>query len=271
SMRHYIRQVYSRGGVITLSWHLNNPLTGKTAWNPAPGTVTSILPGGEAHERYQQWLDKVADFILSLKTKNGTPIPVILRLFHECNGGWFWWGKGYRSPGEFKNLWHYTVSYLRDHRHLHQVLYAYNTDKFFSREAYLLQYPGNSWVDIMGVDIYQSHQGEAGNKEFIGQTDSMLTLLDQIALEKNKIPALTEFGYNLLPDSAWWTRVFWKALAHHRISYALAWRNAGKENGGHEEFYVPFKGQESARDFLKLYHQPGIIFQKKVTQAHLYQ
>ncbi len=47
SMRNYIKTVYERGGVITLSWHLNNPLTGKTAWDPAEGTVASIFPGGE--------------------------------------------------------------------------------------------------------------------------------------------------------------------------------------------------------------------------------
>ena len=29
-MQQYIRAAYDRGGVITLSWHLNNPLTGKT-------------------------------------------------------------------------------------------------------------------------------------------------------------------------------------------------------------------------------------------------
>src|SRR5206468_4906629 len=36
-MKNFIRTAYERGGVITLSWHLNNPLTGKTAWDPAPG------------------------------------------------------------------------------------------------------------------------------------------------------------------------------------------------------------------------------------------
>ena len=80
-MRGFIQDAYERGGVITLSWHLNNPLTGKTAWDPAPGTVASILPGGEKNDLYKSWLDKVADFILSLKGKNGEPIPVIFVRF----------------------------------------------------------------------------------------------------------------------------------------------------------------------------------------------
>ena len=38
-MQQLIKKGYERGGVITISWHLNNPLTGKSAWNPATGTV----------------------------------------------------------------------------------------------------------------------------------------------------------------------------------------------------------------------------------------
>ena len=42
TMQQLIRKGYERGGLITISWHLNNPLTGQTAWNPAQGTVASI-------------------------------------------------------------------------------------------------------------------------------------------------------------------------------------------------------------------------------------
>ena len=47
-MQQLIKAGYERGGVITISWHLNNPLTGKSAWNPSAGTVASILPGGRS-------------------------------------------------------------------------------------------------------------------------------------------------------------------------------------------------------------------------------
>src|SRR5258708_7852354 len=97
-MKYYIRQGYDRGGVITISWHLNNPLTGKTAWDPAPGTVASILPGGAKNDLYKSWLDKVAAFMLSLKGNKGEFIPVIFRPFHELNGSWFWWGKNNCTP-----------------------------------------------------------------------------------------------------------------------------------------------------------------------------
>ena len=270
SMRNYIRTVYARGGVVTLSWHLNNPLTGKTAWDAAPGTVASILPGGEKNDLYKSWLDKVANFILNLKGKNGEQIPVILRLFHELNGNWFWWGEDHCTPDEFKQLWQFTVSYLRDTKNIHQCLYAFNTDRFNSKEDYLQKYPGDKWVDVVGFDIYQREGGEKGNAQFVKDMDHMLTMIEEIAADKKKVPALTEFGYAQVPDSTWWTNVFYKGLDHHKISYALAWRNAGFNKVGDAEFYVPYKGQISEKDFLKFSKEPNILFQKDVSKMHLY-
>ncbi len=111
STKRYIRQAYERGSVITISWHLNNPLNGKTAWDAEPGTVASILPGGEKNQLFNTWLDKVAVFMKSLKGENGEAIPVVFRPFHELNGSWFWWGKKHCTPDELKK-------YLPIHRKL---------------------------------------------------------------------------------------------------------------------------------------------------------
>ncbi len=93
-IRHWIKLVYSRGGVNTISWHLNNPLTGGDAWDvSSKKVVKSILPGGEKHELFKQYLDRLAAFMLSLKTDDGTYIPILFRPFHEHTGSWFWWEK----------------------------------------------------------------------------------------------------------------------------------------------------------------------------------
>jgi hypothetical protein len=268
-MKEFIRQAYYRGGVITISWHLNNPLTGGTAWQPAPGTVASVLPGGEKNALYASWLDKIAGFMLSLKGKHGEYIPVIFRIFHELNGSWFWWGGKNCSPDELKQLWHFTVHYLRDEKQVHNLLYAYNTDRFATEEAYLERYPGDEWVDITGFDIYQANN-ILKNENFVPEFDKTLSLLEKIAANHNKIPALTEFGYNGLPDSNWWTNIFLKTLAGHKIAYAMAWRNAGDKPGGQHEYYVPFKGQASAADFIKFYEDKQTLFQKEATKEDLY-
>jgi hypothetical protein len=269
-MRGFIRDAYSRGGVITISWHLNNPLTGKTAWQPAPGTVASILPGGEKHGLYLSWLDKIASFMSSLTGSSGELIPVIFRPFHEINGSWFWWGGNNASPLEIKQLYQLTESYLRDKKNVHNLLYAYNTDRFSTKEDWLLRYPGDEWVDIGGFDIYQGNN-IIRNDAFIAELDKTLGILETVCRERNKIPALTEFGYNGIPDSNWWTNVFIKGINSHRIAYALAWRNAGRKNASQFEYYVPYPGQISAADFRKFFALNSTLFQKDVAALQLYQ
>ena len=266
-MKQYIREAHARGGVITISWHLNNPLTGKSAWDPAPGTVSSVLPGGSKHAVYASWLDTIAGFMLSLKDASGAYIPVIFRPFHELNGSWFWWGKNHCSPDEIKQLYRFTVHYLRDVRQVHHLLYAFNTDRFSSREEYLERYPGDEYVDVIGFDVYQR---DADHATFIQQMTQYLSTLSSIATEKKKLPALTEFGYNGLPGADWWTQVLVKAVAPYRLSYMLAWRNAGKKADGTEEFYVPYAGQLSSADFKRFYQDRVTMFQQDITAENVY-
>jgi Glycosyl hydrolase family 26 len=263
--RLFIREAFERGGVITLSWHLNNPLTGKSAWDNKPGAVASILPGGEKNVLYTAWLDHLAEFLNSLKAKNGEQIPVILRLFHELNGGWFWWGKDQCTPDEMKQLWRYTIHYIRDVKQIHHLLYAYNTDKFNSSVEFTERYPGDEFIDILGFDIYQAGAIQK-NEIFIPFFNRELDMIDSIALIHNKIPALTEFGYNQVPDSSWWTKVFYPAVASHKVVYALAWRNADMK-----QYFVPFPGSSSANDFKNMSAGGKILFESGIKTKNIYQ
>jgi len=268
--KQFIREAYDRGGVITLSWHLNNPLTGGTAWDNKPGTVASILPGGEKNALYVSWLNQVAGFISSLKDKNGESIPLILRLFHELNGGWFWWGKGQCSPSEIKHLFQYSIHYLQAEKNLHNLLYAYNTDKFSSGDEYLERYPGDGWIDILGFDIYQAGALKE-NAAFADYMKKDLALIDSISINHQKIPALTEFGYSEVPDSSWWTSVFLPVISSSQIVYALAWRNAGFQRQGNASYFVPYPQAPSAMDFKKMATSGRILFETGVKSKNMYQ
>lgn len=268
-MKQFIKEGYQRGGVITISWHLNNPLTGKSAWDPSPGTVAAILPGGEKNDLYKNWLDKVAAFMLDLKGKNSELIPVIFRPFHELNGSWFWWGKNHCTSEQLVQLYRFTETYLIEIKNVHNLLYAYNTDRFATQDDYLERYPGDDYVDVIGFDIYQ--KGDIlDNNKFIAELDKSLSTVEKIAASKNKIPALTEFGYNTVPDADWWTGVFNKAIEKHGIAYVLAWRNAGQKSTNETEYYVPYKRQLSADDFKKFSKLKKIFFENKARQQKLY-
>ena len=60
---------YKRGGMVSVSWHLDNPLTGGDSWDvKTPGAVTAILPGGSKHELFLTWLDRIAAFFKDRKS-----------------------------------------------------------------------------------------------------------------------------------------------------------------------------------------------------------
>lgn len=272
-MREYIKQGYERGGVITISWHLNSPLNGKSAWDVTPGTVTSILPGGSKHHTYLLFLNRLASFLGSLKTKKGTAIPVLFRPFHELTGNWFWWCQNVCTPAEFKQLWRFTFQYLTQTKKLHNLLFVYNTAEFNSKDHFMERYPGNDVVDVVSFDSYQ-HQNaitEKGN-DFIRQTDERLTMLNQVATETKKIAAFAETGYEMIPQKNWWTEVLLPLLKKHNVSYVLVWRNAGlMKETGKMHYYAPYPGHESAADFLKFISDSKIYMEKKIRTENIYQ
>ena len=110
---------YQRGGIITLSWHPRNPLTtiegggnaGQkfpegTAWDVTDSTVVkNILPGGTKYELFQTWMQRLSDFLATLKTADGKKIPILFRPWHENTGSWFWWGEKLCTAEEYKALW----------------------------------------------------------------------------------------------------------------------------------------------------------------------
>lgn len=60
-MKGWIREGFLRGGVITISWHMNNPATGGNSWDTGGDAVRKILPGGELHDTFTTWLDAFAE------------------------------------------------------------------------------------------------------------------------------------------------------------------------------------------------------------------
>ena len=124
-MREAAVKHYERGGIVTLSWHLRNPLTGGDTWDVSSDkAVESILPSGENHEYFMGWLERVADYIGSIKDSRGRQIPIIFRPWHEHTGGWFWWGTGVCTAEQFNELWRMTYDYLVGERKLNQLVWA---------------------------------------------------------------------------------------------------------------------------------------------------
>ncbi|MDO9373576.1 MAG: glycosyl hydrolase [Ferruginibacter sp.] len=269
-MRAFIQEGYRRGGVITVSWHLDHPVTGKNAWDTTPGGVAAVLPGGAAHQLYMSWLDKVAAYALSLKGPKGELIPVLFRPFHELTGNWFWWTKNTCTPDEFKTLWRFTFNYLVHTKKVHNFIYVYNTANFGDGNSFLERYPGDAYVDVVSFDNYQYNDPTQSNS-FITEVSEKLAIIDSVATAHGKLPAFGETGYEKIPYPQWWTNTLLKAMDKSPVSYVLLWRNHGMQSNGNMHYYAPHKGHASVPDFLEFYRYGKMLFEKKTRKLNLYQ
>jgi len=262
NLRRTILEAYKRGMVILACAHLNNPLTGGTAWDNSDTTVVSqiLKSGSKVNIKYKGWLDNLASFLNNLKDSNGTLIPVIFRPYHEYNHTWAWWGASDCTASEFVNLWHFTVNYLKDVGNVHNLIYAVSPqfDSSTSPQSMLTRWPGDNYVDFIGLDIYNGTNVSA----FSTNVQDLVTL----SQEKHKPVGVTETGVQGLkkPDGSlyddYWTKGILTPIIGEKISMVVVWRN--KYDPGHQgdEFYAPFKGQSSSSDFESFYKSPITIF-----------
>ena len=269
SLRKHISDTYNRGGVTTVAWHFNNPVSaGGFYWKDSVSlpAVKLIIPGGAQHEKYTAILRNIGEFVKTIKGADGKAVPMIFRPWHEFDGDWFWWGKAHCTTEEFTTLWKFTVSYLRDSLQVHNLIYAFSPDcKFTSEAEYLERYPGNEWVDILGMDDYADF-GRDG-KYNLDAGISKLAIVSDYAVKAHKVAAFTETGLESIPNPDWWTGTLLKVLQAKklRLAYVLVWRNDAKSA---THFYAPFPGQASEADFLKFYHDPYTLFENDLRKIY---
>lgn len=260
-MQQWIKLAHARGGINTISWHIRVPGTHENSWTRRP-VVKTILPGGEHNADYLVKLDALAEFIGDLRDEQGRLIPVIFRPYHEHMGSWFWWGRDHCTAQEYKALFQFTVDYLRQVKGLHNLLICYSPNSFPSKEYYLERYPGDAYVDILGLDHYFNTQDKGIHKKF----QSMATLLAALGRDKGKLIAFSETGLETLPDAHWWTEFLLRNLkasaATRQLSYVMVWRN-----GRPDHYYAPYPGQASAEDFKTFAADPWTLFMESPAEA----
>ncbi len=255
-IREEIVRQHERGGIVTISWHPRNPLLGTTAWidsdikaydnavealravgredlirqlDDPRTTVRSVLPGGKRAAKFQTWLRLVTEFLCSLKDSKGNQVPFIFRPWHENNGNWFWWGQANCTEEEYHAFWNLTQDYVNTQLRNYVVWsFSPNLQGNWTEERWLVRYPGDDRVDLIGEDAYQW----GTEADFKAGVVADLELVSKIARDHHKLLAVTECGYQNSPDPTWWTRVLKPILDKYPVVYFLPWRNYKKEHFG---------------------------------------
>lgn len=282
----------NKGAIMTLSAHMYNfayavkknnadsyektydkyDYTAKDSNELTGDCMNKILPGGEFNEAFTAYLDMIADYASQVK---GT---ILFRPFHENTGSWFWWGKAFCEPETYKNVFKYTVEYLRDEKNIHNMLYLYGPgSEAGSEKDYEERYPGDDYVDLVGFDAYADNPSADDSKySFKNSFEGAIKLTDAFAKKHGKLFAVTETGIRngsvaLLPKDnerkEWFTEVLDAVTkSEYNCSYFMLWSNYSSSSS----YYTPFVskknsdgslyGHEMLDSFIKFYNDSRSIF-----------
>ncbi|GAB3893481.1 glycosyl hydrolase [Spirosoma agri] len=145
-------------GIVSLLWHWNAPADlinqapGKLWWrgfytDATTFDLAAVLADTNA-EQYQLLVRDIDTIAVQLKKFQAADVPVLWRPLHEAPGGWFWWGA--KGAGPYKELWHIVYNRLTKYHQLHNLIWVYTATDTFNADWY----PGDQYVDIVGMDIY---------------------------------------------------------------------------------------------------------------------
>ena len=137
------------GGIPTIMWHWGNPMVGEGYENSKKEIdINKMLKvGTKEHKKMISDLDRIAKH---LKIIQKSKVPVIWRPLHEANGNWFWWSKN--GAEDYKKIWRFMYKYFTEEKKLNNLIWFLG----FSNEADKKWYPGDEYVDLIGVDTYKN-------------------------------------------------------------------------------------------------------------------
>lgn len=161
---------WQNNGLVNYMWHWNAP-TDKDALDNKDWSkwsfysaetefdiIEALKDGTWQHEFIINDIDKVAGYLQLL---DAAGVPVIWRPLHEAcgsfkyNNPWFWWGKG--GVEATADLWKLMHDRLVNYHGLNNLIWVWTAQYDEGYESQMATaYPGDQYVDIVGVDIYRN-------------------------------------------------------------------------------------------------------------------
>jgi len=224
--------LWKMGGIPTYTWHwkVGEDTVFYTQGSPAgfnnPGCTEGVMGTSgtntcfnytkafkgdkcqEIDETSQEYKDIVADVdIVSgyFKQLEEKGIAVVWRPLHEASGGWFWWGTA--SPECYVQLYRLVFDRMVKTNKLTNLIWVWNinTDPKFGYDYSALNaawYPGNAYVDIVAVDIYDPLNDHNSAANYYNKIVSDVGTNKMIALSENgAIPDID----SIAEDKAYWS------------------------------------------------------------------
>jgi mannan endo-1,4-beta-mannosidase len=144
-------------GIVTFSWHWRDPsyktyefYTDRTNFDPRK----IFEPQSDEYKAMMRDMDIIAGYLKELQEKD---VPVLWRPLHEASGGWFWWGS--QGSEACKKIWQIMFDKFTNEHRLNNLIWVWTSE---ANSKALDWYPGDDYVDIIGMDIYS--EGDHGSQ-----------------------------------------------------------------------------------------------------------
>jgi mannan endo-1,4-beta-mannosidase len=187
---------YANHGLVALCWHWRDPLRNTEEFYTEKTTFDISHISDTLSTEYKAMVSDIDKVAVWLKVLKSAGIPVLFRPLHEASGAWFWWGA--KGPEPCKALWKLIFNRLTAYHGINNLIWVWTTD---GKDDNISWYPGDQYVDILGVDIYSV------NWDF----SSQVLTFDKVreSFGGKKMITLSENGVmtdpdNLIADEAGW-------------------------------------------------------------------
>lgn len=143
-----VREAYQQGALAIVRWE------------PFKPKLADIAAG--KHDAY------VTKFAKAVRTLN---LPIVLTFSHEMNGNWYPWGHSKNDPADFVAAWRHVYD-LFQQADATNVIWAWTPNVINPVPSVKLKplYPGDKYVDWIGMDGYFTSRGAHTYSTLFGPT-----------------------------------------------------------------------------------------------------
>jgi len=147
----------NNNGIVAFCWHWRDPshktnefYTDRSNFDPRK----IFDPQSDEYVAMMRDMDIVAGYLTELQDED---VPVLWRPLHEASGRWFWWGS--QGPEACKKIWRIMFDKFVNEHGLKNLIWVWTSE---ANGAALDWYPGDEYVDIIGLDVYE--EGNHGSQ-----------------------------------------------------------------------------------------------------------
>jgi mannan endo-1,4-beta-mannosidase len=147
----------NNNGVVAICWHWRDPSHDTYEFYTDRNNFDArkiFEPQSAEYAAMMRDMDIIAGY---LKTLQEHGVPVLWRPLHEASGRWFWWGA--QGPEACKKIWQIMFDKFVNEHGLKNLIWVWTSE---ANSAALDWYPGDEYVDMIGLDVYE--EGNHGSQ-----------------------------------------------------------------------------------------------------------